>query len=68
VLVLAPPGLRDQWRQELAERFGIDAPGVDGHALRRLAHFALASSARDGLLDAEQRLPTGNGRKKATFS
>jgi superfamily II DNA or RNA helicase len=37
VLVLAPPGLRDQWQQELAERFAIEAAGVDGHALRRLA-------------------------------
>ncbi|MCU1383971.1 MAG: hypothetical protein JWL71_2668 [Acidobacteria bacterium] len=36
-LVLAPPGLRDQWCGELGERFGIDAAGVDGPALRRLA-------------------------------
>ena len=37
VLVLTPPGLRDQWLQELADRFAIDATGVDGHVLRRLA-------------------------------
>ena len=37
VLVLTPPGLRDQWLQELADRFAIDATGVDGHTLRRLA-------------------------------
>ena len=37
VLVLTPPGLRDQWLQELADRFGIDATGVDGHAVRQLA-------------------------------
>ncbi len=36
VLVLTPPGLRDQWRHELAERFAIDAPIADGHALKRL--------------------------------
>ncbi len=37
VLVLTPPGLRDQWRHELEERFAIDAPIADGHALKRLA-------------------------------
>ena len=37
VLVLTPPGLRDQWLQELADRFAIEATGVDGHALRQLA-------------------------------
>ena len=37
VLVLTPPGLREQWLQELADRFAIDATGVDGHTLRRLA-------------------------------
>jgi len=37
VLVLTPPGLREQWLQELAGRFGIDAIGVDGHLLRRVA-------------------------------
>jgi SNF2 family DNA or RNA helicase len=36
VLVLTPPGLRDQWRHELAERFAIEAPIADGHALKRL--------------------------------
>jgi SNF2 family DNA or RNA helicase len=37
VLVLTPPGLRDQWLQELADRFAIVATGADGHALRQLA-------------------------------
>ena len=37
VLVLTPPGLRDQWLRELADRFEIAASGVDGLALRRLA-------------------------------
>jgi superfamily II DNA or RNA helicase len=37
VLVLTPPGLREQWLQELAGRFGIEAVGVDGHMLRRVA-------------------------------
>ena len=37
VLVLTPPGLREQWLQELADRFGIVAGGVDGHALRRIS-------------------------------
>jgi superfamily II DNA or RNA helicase len=37
VLVLTPPGLREQWLQELAGRFAIPAAGVDGPALRRLA-------------------------------
>ena len=37
LLVLTPPGLREQWRQELGDRFGIDVTGVDGPALRRLA-------------------------------
>ena len=37
VLVLAPPGLREQWLQELVERFAIDARGVDGPVLRQLA-------------------------------
>jgi len=37
VLVLAPPGLRDQWLQELGERFAIAAAAVDGPRLRRLA-------------------------------
>ena len=37
LLVLTPPGLRDQWLQELGDRFAIDATGVDGHALRRIA-------------------------------
>jgi superfamily II DNA or RNA helicase len=36
-LVLAPAGLRDQWVQELADRFSIAATGVDGPMLRRLA-------------------------------
>ena len=37
VLVLTPPGLREQWLEELADRFAIDATPVDGHTLRRLA-------------------------------
>jgi superfamily II DNA or RNA helicase len=37
VLVLTPPGLRDQWIRELADRFAIAATGADGPALRRLA-------------------------------
>jgi SNF2 family DNA or RNA helicase len=37
VLVLTPPGLREQWLHELADRFAIDARGVDGPLLRHLA-------------------------------
>jgi superfamily II DNA or RNA helicase len=37
VLVLTPPGLREQWLQELAARFAIEATGVDGSALRQIA-------------------------------
>jgi superfamily II DNA or RNA helicase len=37
LLLLTPAGLREQWSRELAERFAIDVPGVDGRALRRLA-------------------------------
>jgi superfamily II DNA or RNA helicase len=37
VLVLTPPGLRDQWLQELSDRFAIEASGVDGPVLRHLA-------------------------------
>ena len=37
VLVLTPPGLREQWLGELATRFAIEATGVDGHVLRRIA-------------------------------
>jgi len=37
VLVLTPAGLREQWLQELADRFAIDARGVDGPFLRHLA-------------------------------
>ncbi len=37
ILVIAPAGLREQWSGELKERFAIDAPGVDGRSLRRLA-------------------------------
>ena len=37
VLVLTPPGLREQWLEELADRFAIDASGVDGHTLRQRA-------------------------------
>lgn len=34
VLILTPPGLRDQWSQELLERFGIRADIVDFRAVR----------------------------------
>jgi len=37
VLVLTPPGLREQWLQELSVRFALEATGVDGHALRQIA-------------------------------
>jgi hypothetical protein len=37
VLILTPAGLREQWMQELSERFAIDAAAVDGRVLRRLA-------------------------------
>jgi superfamily II DNA or RNA helicase len=37
ILVLTPSGLRDQWRQELSERFGLDATVVDATELRRRA-------------------------------
>jgi SNF2 family DNA or RNA helicase len=36
-LVLTPAGLREQWAQELAQRFAIAAAPVDGRVLRRLA-------------------------------
>ena len=36
VLVLTPAGLRDQWREELAERFAIEATTMDGRVLRRI--------------------------------
>lgn len=35
ILILTPPGLRDQWRDELECRFGIDAAKVDARAVRR---------------------------------
>jgi superfamily II DNA or RNA helicase len=34
VLVLVPPGLREQWAQELLERFGIRADVIDFRAVR----------------------------------
>ena len=34
-IILTPPGLRNQWADELATRFGIDATVVDAAALRR---------------------------------
>jgi len=37
VLILTPAGLREQWAQELSQRFAIDAAAVDGRMLRRLA-------------------------------
>lgn len=36
LLVLTPAGLREQWTGELAQRFAIDAPSVDGRVLRRV--------------------------------
>jgi len=35
VLILTPAGLRDQWRDELHHRFGIDAAIVDARAIAR---------------------------------
>ncbi len=37
ILVVTPAGLREQWAQELADRFALPAAVVDGHLLRRLA-------------------------------
>jgi superfamily II DNA or RNA helicase len=37
VLVVTPAGLREQWADELSQRFAIPAPAVDGRMLRRLA-------------------------------
>jgi superfamily II DNA or RNA helicase len=37
VLVLTPAGLRDQWAEELSDRYAIRALCVDGHVLRRRA-------------------------------
>lgn len=37
VLLLVPAGLREQWRRELVDRFGIDASLVDTAAARRRA-------------------------------
>jgi len=37
ILILSPAGLREQWTQELADRFAIDATHGDGPTLRRLA-------------------------------
>ena len=36
VLVLAPAGLREQWAQELSQRFAMAVGAVDGRVLRRL--------------------------------
>src|SRR4051794_34658416 len=36
-IVLAPAGLRDQWVEELAVRFGLESVRVDGRVLRRTA-------------------------------
>ena len=36
-LVLTPPGLREQWARELADRFAIETTCVDGRTLRTLA-------------------------------
>jgi len=40
VLVLCPPGLRRQWQQELADKFGLGFQLVDGPGSRRLAQAA----------------------------
>jgi superfamily II DNA or RNA helicase len=37
VLVVTPAGLREQWREELRERFGIEAELIDAAALARAA-------------------------------
>jgi SNF2 family DNA or RNA helicase len=37
VLVLTPAGLREQWEQELSQRFAIAAAAVDGRMLRTLS-------------------------------
>jgi superfamily II DNA or RNA helicase len=37
VLVLTPAGLRDQWRSELHDRFGVEAVHLDAATLRRIA-------------------------------
>jgi hypothetical protein len=37
ILILSPAGLREQWMQELVDRFAIDVTNVDGPTLRRLA-------------------------------
>ena len=37
VLILTPPGLRDQWRQELADRFHLEAGIADFRTVRRRA-------------------------------
>jgi superfamily II DNA or RNA helicase len=43
VLILTPAGLRDQWRDELQRRFGLNATVVDARAVARLT----ASLPRD---------------------
>jgi superfamily II DNA or RNA helicase len=35
VLIVTPAALREQWAQELSDRFAIDAAAVDGRVLRR---------------------------------
>src|SRR5207244_4131508 len=37
VLIVTPAGLRDQWRDELSDRFAIDAAVIDATALARLS-------------------------------
>ena len=41
VLVLTPPGLRDQWQHELSRRFHIDAVIADFRTVRRQAHLGV---------------------------
>lgn len=40
VLILTPAGLREQWHEELAERFSLDAAIVDARELRHRASLA----------------------------
>ena len=51
VLILTPAGLREQWPQELAGRFAIDAPSSTATRLRRLA--ADAAGRRQPVVDAD---------------
>jgi len=37
ILILTPPGLRDQWKTELSERFHLEAETIDARTVRRRA-------------------------------